>query len=120
MGLPDDPQHRQALLIDLVSGAAAHLSLCPGIELRRLHAGARVGLALHINREALQARQLQTLLERRFEQAAIFDGCFVFLDAAGAVVIWHAATLEGNTLDETLNRILSLAKLDVLDRHANW
>ena len=120
MGLPNDLEHRRALLEDLVSGTAAHQPLYPGIELRRLQAGSQVGLALHINRRALQSGQLQRVLERRFEQALAYDGCYAFLDAEGALVIWHAVAPESNALDRILDQLLSLAKLDVLDRHSTW
>lgn len=115
--MPTD--QRQALLENLVSGNAAHLPLAPGIKVCVLRAGKHQGLALHIAREALQARQLQRVLERRFEQAQIFDGCFAYLDAENALVIWHALPTTHSTLDKILCRILALANLDALDTHAN-
>lgn len=111
--MPDD--QRQVLLENLVSGAAAHLSLAPGITVRALHAGQRPGLALHVAREALQTGQLQRVLERRFEQALAFDGCFAYVDANGALVIWHALPAAHGALDRTLSRMISLANLEALD-----
>ena len=104
----------QVVLNDLVSGAAAHQSLAPGIKVCTLQAGNRPGLALHVAREALQAGQLQRILQRRFEQALVFEGCFVYLDAQGAMVIWHALPTPPGNLDRTLSRMLSLAGLSVL------
>lgn len=111
--MPDD--QRQVLLENLVSGAATHLSLAPGITVCTLHAGQRPGLALHVAREALQTGQLQRVLERRFEQALAFDGCFAYVDAYGALVIWHALPTAHGTLDRTLSRMISLANLEALD-----
>jgi hypothetical protein len=113
-GLPPDDQHRQVFLDNLVSGNDAHLALCPGIQLCRLLAGTQVGLALQITPDALQARQVQQVLERRFDQALAFDGCFVYLDAQGALVIWHALPAP-SLLDKTISRLLSLANLESLD-----
>lgn len=107
---------RQVFLESLVSGAAAHLSLAPGIKVCTLPAGNRPGLALQVAREALQAGQLQRALERRFEQAVAFDGCFIYLDAKGHLVIWHALPATNATLDRILSRMLSLANLQALDR----
>lgn len=111
--MPDD--QRPVLLNDLVSGAAAHLPLAPGIKVCTLQAGNRPGLALHVAREALQAGQLQRILQRRFEQAQVFEGCFVYLDAQGAMVIWHAQPTPPANLDRALGRMLSLAGLSALD-----
>jgi len=111
MGLPDDYQHRQVFLDQLVSGNDAHLPLSPGITLLPI----KGGLALQIAPEALQAGQLQHVLERRFEHALAFDGCFVYLDAKGALVIWHALPAGGAALNDTVSRILSLARLEALD-----
>ena len=111
--MPDD--QRQVLLENLVSGAAAHLPLAPGITVCVLHVGQRPGLALHVAREALQTGQLQRVLERRFEQALAFDGCFAYVDANGALVIWHALPAAHGALDRTLGRMISLANLEALD-----
>ena len=113
--MPTD--QRQVFLENVVSGTAAHLPLAPGIKVCVVHAGERRGLALHIAREALQAKQLQRVLERRLEQAQIFDGCFVYLDTENALVIWHALPTTQNTADKILSRILALANLDALDAH---
>jgi hypothetical protein len=115
-GLPDDQLHRQVFLDNLVSGNAAHLPLCPGIGLRPLKAGAQPGLALQITPEALQAGQLRRMLERRFEQALAFDGYFIYLDAKGALVVWHALPAQ-SALNDTISRMLSLANLEALDVH---
>lgn len=115
LGLPDDDQHREVFLDSLLSGSAAQLPLGPGIQLCALHAGKRRGLALQVAREALHAGQVQRVLERRFEQAAAFEGCFVYLDAQGVLVIWHAVPTSRSALDRVLSRLLSLAKLDTLD-----
>ena len=115
MGLPDDDGRRQVLLDNLVSGAVAHQPLCPGIGLCRLNAGQKPGLALQIAPEALQAGQVQRVLERRFAHAMVFDGCFVYLDAKGSLVIWHALVPNGQSLDDIVSRLLSLAKLEALD-----
>lgn len=117
--VPDDERHRQAFFDSLVSGDAAHLSLCLGIALHTRHANARPGLALHISQAALQAGQLQRVLERRFDQAVVFDGCYIYLDAQGALVIWHALPAELQAVDQVLSRMLSLADLDALDGFAN-
>lgn len=106
---------RQVFLDALVSGTAAHLPLAPGIKVCALHAGNRPGLALQVAREAVQAGQLQRVLERRFEQALAFDGCFVYLDAQHALVIWHAMPANTSELDRILSRMLSLANLQTLD-----
>ncbi len=111
--MPDDP--RQAFFDNLVSGAAAHLPLASGIKVCVQRAGQRPGLALCIAREALQAGQLQRVLERRFEQAVAFDGCFIYLDPQHALVIWHALPATTSTLDRILSRMLSLATLQALD-----
>jgi len=109
-GLPDFLEH-------LASGQDAHLMLCPGIGLRRIKTGSQFGMALQISREALRAGQLQQVLERRFEQALAFDGCFIYLDAEGALVIWHALVelRDAKALNEKLRQILSLASLEALD-----
>jgi hypothetical protein len=106
---------RQEFLDALVSGAAAHLSLAPGIKVCALQAGNRPGLALQVAREAVQPGQLQRVLERRFEQALAFDGCFVYLNAQHALVIWHAMPANNAELDRILSRMLSLANLHALD-----
>ncbi|WLG34842.1 transcriptional regulator [Pseudomonas simiae] len=107
---------RQVFFDNLVSGAAAHLPLAPGIKVCAKHAGQRPGVALCIAREALQAGQLQQVLERRFEQALVFEGCFIYLDPQRALVIWHALPATANALDRILSRMLSLATLQALDR----
>ncbi|OIN48850.1 transcriptional regulator [Pseudomonas azotoformans] len=111
--MPDD--QRQVFLDNLVSGTAAHLSLAPGISACALQAGNRPGLALKIAREAVQAGQLQRVLERRFEQALAFDGCFIYVDDQDALVIWHALPTTHSTVDRVLSRLLSLANLQTLD-----
>ncbi len=111
--MPDE--QRQVFLENLVSGAAAHQILASGIEVRTLKAGNRPGLALHVAREALQAGQLQRVLHRRFEQALIFDGCFIYLDTLGAMVIWHALPALHGSASRVLSRLLSLADLSALD-----
>jgi hypothetical protein len=111
--MPDN--QRQVFLDNLVSGAAAHLILAPGIKACALHAGKRPGMALHVARSALQAGQLQQVLERRFELAVVFDGCFIYLDAQDALVIWHALSAANDALDGLLSRMLSLANLQALD-----
>lgn len=100
---------------DLVGGAVAHLPLAAGIKVCALHAGKRAGLALHIAREAVRAGQLQRMLVRRFEQALVFDGHYLFTDAKGDLVIWHALPTRDDTLDKILSRMLSLADLEALD-----
>ncbi|NWC93852.1 MULTISPECIES: transcriptional regulator [unclassified Pseudomonas] len=120
MGLPDDDQHRQVFLDNLVSGNDAHLPLAPGIALLPIKAGTLRGLALQIAPEALQAGQLQNVLERRFEHALAFHGCFVYQDARGVLVIWHALPTppgSGAALNDTVSRMLSLARLEALDVH---
>ena len=57
--------------------------------------------------------------ERRFDQAVVFDGCYIYLDAQGALVIWHALPAELQAVDQVLSRMLSLADLDALDGFAN-
>jgi len=111
--MPDN--QRQVFLDNLVSGTAAHLMLAPGIKVCALHAGNRPGMALQVAREALQAGQLQQVLERRFERAVVFDGCFIYLDAQGALVVWHALPASNDALDRILSRMLSLANLEALD-----
>lgn len=111
--MPDNQP--QGMLNDLLSGAAAHLSLAPGIKVCTLQAGSRPGLALHVAREALQAGQLQRILQRRFEQALVFEGYFIYLDAQGTMVIWHGLPTPPGNLDRALSRMLSLAGLSVLD-----
>lgn len=102
-------------LDDLVSGATTHLPLSKGIDLRAMTAGTQLGLALQINREALQARQVERVLERRFEQALVYDGCYVFASADEALVLWHSVAPVDMPLEEILNRLLSLAGLDAVD-----
>ncbi|WP_300627578.1 transcriptional regulator [Pseudomonas sp.] len=111
--MPDD--QRQVFLDSLVSGTAAQLSLAPGIKVCALQAGNRQGLALLVAREAMQAGQLQRALELRFEQALAFDGCFVYLDAQDALVIWHALPATHSARNRILSRMLSLASLQALD-----
>lgn len=113
-GLPED---RRVFIERLASGNDAQLILCPGISLRRLKAGGQVGIALQISREVLRAGQMQQVLERRFEQALAFDGCFIYLDAEGALVIWQALSQSGDTgdINEKASRLLSLASLEALD-----
>lgn len=115
MGLPDTDAPHQVPLDKLMSGDVAHHTLCPGISLCRLSAGQKPGLALQIAPEALQAGQVQRVLERRFVHAMVFDGCFVYLDAKGNLVIWHALVPNGQPLDDIVSRLLSLAKLETLD-----
>jgi len=115
MGLPGNDLNRQAFLDSLESGDAALLQLCPGIKLCTLQVGARQGLSLQIAGEALQAGQLQRVLERRFEQAIAFEGCFAYLDGKRALVIWHALPAQRPALEPTLSRMLSLANLEALD-----
>lgn len=112
-GIPDD--QRRAFLDSLVGGAAAHLTLAPGVTARAMQVGSRKGLALHVARETLRPSQLQQALERRFEQAVAFEGCFIYIDAQDALVIWHALPPQRNLLDRTLSRMLSLANVATLD-----
>lgn len=119
MSLPEMPDgKRQVFLDSLVSGVATHQALAPGIKVCALHAGNRAGLALHVAREALQSGQLQRVLERRFEQALLYDGYFVYLDAQDAMVIWHALPPR-NRLETILGRMLSLANLSILDTRSS-
>ena len=115
MPLPDAGSHDQEFLQNLVSGRVAYHSLHPGIGLCRLNPGSQPGLALQIAPEALQVGQLERVLERRFVHAIVFDGCFVYLDAKGNLVIWHALGPNGQPLDDIISRLLSLAKLEALD-----
>ncbi|WP_404942418.1 transcriptional regulator [Pseudomonas fluorescens] len=115
MGLPDDDVRRQVFLDNLVSGNVAYQPLCTGIGLCRLNASRKPGLALQIAPEALQAGQLERVLERRFAHAVVFDGCFVYLDTKGCLVIWHALAPNDQSVDDIIGRMLSLAKLETLD-----
>ena len=116
MSLKEMPDaQRQVFLDSLVSGAAAHQPLAPGIKLCALQGGSQPGVALHIAREAQQTGQLQWILERRFEYASLYDGFFIYLDAQYALVIWHALPAARNTLDKIFSRMLSLANLGALD-----
>lgn len=115
--MPDEEY--QVFLDDLVSGKIAHQQLRPGIKVGTLKIGPRTGLALQIARETLQAGQLQRVLERRFAQSAAYAGCFAYLDARSALVIWHALPAQRNALDKTLGRMLSLANLESLDTRAS-
>lgn len=99
----------------LVSGATTHLPLAKGVFLRTLQAGTQLGLALHINREALQARQVQRALERRFEQALVYDGCYVLCNADEALVLWHSLESADKPPEKVLSRLLSLAGLAALE-----
>ena len=119
MEIPTDAEHRRVLLNDLVSGAATHLHLSKGIHLSALKAGEQLGLALQIAPRVLQAGQFQRVLERRFEQALAFEGCFVFSNAGGALILWHPVVSTDIPLDQILSRLLSLAELEALDRHCN-
>ncbi|MDT3232604.1 transcriptional regulator [Pseudomonas synxantha] len=112
-GMPDD--QRQVFLDSLVGGSAAHLTLAPGVTVSGMQAGACQGLALHVTRETLRPLQLQQVLERRFEQTVAFDGCFIYIDAQDALVIWHALPPQRTLFDRTLSRMLSLASLATLD-----
>lgn len=103
-------------LNDLVGGATTHLPLSKGIDLRTLKAGTQLGLALQISREALQARQTQQVLERRFEQPLMYERCFVFSNHEDALVLWHSVEAVGMPPEQILSRLLSLAGLDALDR----
>lgn len=105
-----------AKLDDLMSGAATHLPLIKGVGLRTQTAGGQLGLALQINREALQAKQVQRVLERRFEHALAYDGCFVFSTLDDALVLWHRLEGGDRVADKILSRLLSLAGLESLDR----
>jgi hypothetical protein len=109
---------RQMLIDSLVSGAPAHQQLCQGITFGSCDAGTRKGVALQIASMALQSGQLERVLERRFEQALAFDGCYVYLDKQGALVIWHALPTQRQALDNILSRMLSLANLQALDLSA--
>lgn len=111
-GLPDDGMG--AFLDNLVSGIPARQVLHPGIQACSLMAGNRPGLALQVARESVQTGQLQRVLERRFEHAVIFDGCYVYLDAEGTLVIWHALPTQRDALEHVLDCLLSLANLDAL------
>lgn len=117
--VPDDERHRRAFFDSLVSGDAAHLPLCLGISLHTQHANARPGLALKITQAALQAGQLQRVLERRFDQAIAYDGCYIYLDTQGALTIWHALPAQREAVDQILSRMLSLADLEALDGFAS-
>ncbi|WP_419794571.1 transcriptional regulator [Pseudomonas palleroniana] len=101
-----------------VGARAAHLPVGPGIAIYAMDTAAGPRLALQVNRDVLQPRQLQRALERRFEQAVAFSGCFVYLDAGGNLVIWHALPTQRQALDATISRLLSLANLETLDRRA--
>lgn len=103
-------------LNDLVRGATPCLPLAKGINLRTLKAGAQLGLALQINLEALQARQVHCVLERRFEQALTYDGCFVFSNSDDGLVLWHSLVPADTPPEKLLSRLLSLAGLEALDR----
>ncbi|AZF45980.1 negative regulator of hrp expression HrpV [Pseudomonas sp. R2-7-07] len=109
------PVNRQMLIDDLVSGRPAHQQLCRGITLRSCDAGTRKGVALHIAGMALQAGQLEQVLERRFQQALAFDGCYLYVDNQGALVIWHTLPAQPQALEKILSRMLSLANLHALD-----
>ncbi|MDN5482052.1 MAG: transcriptional regulator [Pseudomonas sp.] len=112
-GTPAD--ERQVFLDSLVGGTAPPPKRGPGVTHTTKQTRTPKGAALHVAREALQASQLQNALERRFEQAVAFDGCFIYIDAQDALVIWHALPPQPNLLDRLLSRMLSLANLETLD-----
>ena len=116
---PDDDLRRQAFLDSLAGGNAAPLHLFSGISLHAHNANGSPGLALQVAREALQTGQLQRALECRFEQAHAFDGCYIYLNAQGALVIWHALPAQRQALDGILSRMLWLANLETLDGYAS-
>ncbi|AZF03507.1 transcriptional regulator [Pseudomonas sp. R5-89-07] len=106
---------RQMLIDNLVSGGCAHQQLCQGVTFGSCEAGTRKGITLQIASMALQSGQLERVLERRFEQALAFDGCYIYLDKQGSLIIWHALPTERQSLDNILSRMLSLANLQALD-----
>ncbi|MGY2291369.1 transcriptional regulator [Pseudomonas sp. SDO528_S397] len=93
-----------------VDGRDAHLALSPGLCVRRLNAG----LALQITPQALMPGQVRRIMARRFEQPLAFDGCFVYLDADGALVMWQALPAPAR-VEDGISRLLSLAGLAALD-----
>ncbi len=112
---PDEHLQRQMLIDNLVSGNPAHQQLCPGVSFCSRDAGGHRGVALQVTAMALQAGQLERGLERRFERALAFDGCYIYLDQQGAMIIWHALPPQRQALDKILSRMLSLANLEALD-----
>ncbi|WP_306491516.1 hypothetical protein [Pseudomonas sp. W4I3] len=83
--------------------------------MRSCDVGTRKGVALQITSMALQSGQLERVLERRFEQALAFDGCYLYLDKPDALVIWHALPTQRQAVLKTLSRMLTLANLQALD-----
>ncbi|AZE92843.1 negative regulator of hrp expression HrpV [Pseudomonas orientalis] len=109
----DGSRHR-AFLNSLLGGSdAAHLQIAYGISAYAMRAGARRGLTVKLAREVLHPRQLQQALQRRFEQPIAFDGCFIYLDSPGNLLIWHVLPASQDALDRTLARLLSLVNLEV-------
>ncbi|WP_339532584.1 transcriptional regulator [Pseudomonas mucidolens] len=112
-----DASHRQAFLDELMSGNAAHWSLCDGVTFAYAPIGEMPGLALQIKPHALRHGQVRQVLERRFEHAHAFRGLFIYLDTEQALVIWqHLPALhDARALDTHISAALSLANLERLD-----
>lgn len=112
-----DAQPRQAFINNLLEGKDAHWQLCDGISACQQPIGDKPGLALRVQLHALGTRQLQQVLERRYEHALAYDGLFIFLDAERALVIWQALLelSQAQSLERALSRALSLAGLDEFD-----
>ncbi|WP_231995714.1 transcriptional regulator [Pseudomonas mucidolens] len=112
-----DAPHRQAFLDELMSGNAAHWSLCDGVTFAHAPISEKPGLALQIKPHALRHGQVRQVLERRFEHAQAFMGLFIYLDIDQALVIWQRlhAPHDARVLDKHISAALSLANLERLD-----
>ena len=111
---------RQAFQKSIVAGAVSYWEVAPGIEFGLRHEPCGVGLALQVQRHALNPDQLTGALERRYSFPDDYANLFLFLDPQQQLVVWHAlpgTALTVEWLDEVQGLQLSLLGLQDLDAH---
>lgn len=96
---------------NVVAERSAMWAVAPGVSFvsRAEHRG--WGMALHIDSRALKPQQMHDALERRFVQAHLFAGYFLYLNVQRDFVVWHAAPEPGESLDDIRERELMLVGL---------
>lgn len=85
-----ETSEKAAFLRQAVAGREATWAIGPGMAFASYQEPSQWGIALRIERRALDAARLQEALQRRFAQADRFAGFFLFCDTQGDLVAWHA------------------------------
>lgn len=112
-----DARGKAAFYTSVIAGEEARWQVAKGVTFVCRRDYLTWGIALKIESAVLRPKQLTEALMRRFEQAHIYHGYFLFVDPHRDFVVWHAVGPDDThtrMLDDIRQHQLLLAGLEHL------